>query len=625
MIRTNIRHHPSSNHTKPSDLESIFCRSELARDGVRSDANLSTDKSHRGQARSYRMTFKTGRQLVSSALLMLCALTTHAVVAAEPPFSRPEQSAIASPHPQATAAGREIMVAGGNAFDAAVAISATLAVVEPYGSGLGGGGFFLLRQSGQPASYVFLDAREKAPLKATYDLYRRNGKVQPALSLNGPLAAAIPGLPAALVELAERYGKLPLSISMAPAIRVAYQGFAVDRIYQQRATARLSALRDDPESARLFLRNGEVPALDEVIKQPELAATLNRLADRGRDGFYNGLTAQSMVHEVRVAGGIWSPEDLDQYQIATRTPLRHPLDGQRELISAPPPSAGGVALAQSLTMLQQLPWRESDKVQRAHYVLEVLRRAYRDRGLLGDPDFVANPLSHLLNREYLAQLAGSISPEQATPSKSLPPAPPWREGEHTTHFAVLDNDGNAVAATLSVNLPFGSAFTVPGTGVVLNDEMDDFAADPHGSNAYGLAGSQANSIAAGKRPLSSMSPSFIESPEEFAAFGTPGGSRIPSMVLLSMLQYLDGQPVASWPAVARYHHQYLPDVVEHEPDAFTPDEMSQLQARGYQFKEVPKGYGNQQVLFWNKSGKKVEAASDPRGLGESQSFNPRLR
>jgi gamma-glutamyltranspeptidase/glutathione hydrolase len=560
-----------------------------------------------------------------SVLLLLCTVATQISVAAETPFPRPQQSAIASPHPQATAAGREILVAGGNAFDAAVAVSATLAVVEPYGSGLGGGGFFLLRQSGAQTGYVFLDAREKAPIKATYDLYRRDGKVQTALSLNGPLAAAIPGLPAALVELAERYGKLPLSISMAPAIRLAYQGFPVDRIYQQRATARLTALRDDPESARLFLRGGEVPALGTLIPQPELAVTLNRLANNGRAGFYSGLTAQSMVHGVRAAGGIWKPEDLYQYQIATRAPLRFRLDDQRELISAPPPSAGGVALAQSLMMLQQLPWREADKVQRAHYVLEVLRRAYRDRGLLGDPDFVANPLNHVLDREYLVHLAGSIAPHEATPSASLEPAPPWREGEHTTHFAILDNDGNAVAATLSVNLPFGAAFTVPGTGVVLNDEMDDFAADPQGSNAYGLAGSQANSIAAGKRPLSSMSPSFLESPNEFAAFGTPGGSRIPSMVLLSMLEYLDGQPIASWPAVPRYHHQYLPDVVEHESDAFSQDEMTQLQSRGYRLKEVPRGYGNQQVLLWDKTGKHVEAASDPRGLGVPETFDPKVR
>lgn len=551
------------------------------------------------------------------ALLLLCALAAQA--------KAPQQAAIASPHPQATAAGREILFIGGNAFDAAVAVSAALAVVEPYASGLGGGGFFLLRQSAEPIRYQFLDARERAPLQANQNMYRRDGKVQPTLSLNGPLAAAIPGLPAALVELAEHYGKLPLKTSLAPAIRLAYQGFAVDPVYRERAGWRLSALRDDPESARLFLRHGDIPALGEIIKQPELGLTLDRLADKGRAGFYEGLTGQTLVNGVRSAGGIWTDDDLQRYRVVARTPLRFPLADNRELISAPPPSAGGIALAQSLTMLQQLPWREADKVQRAHYVVEVLRRAYRDRGLLGDPDFVSNPLAHVLDRDYLKQLVSSIDPRDATPSASLPPAPKWREGDHTTHFAILDLDGNAVATTLSVNLPFGSAFSVPGTGVILNNEMDDFAADPQGSNAYGLAGSLANAIAAGKRPLSSMSPSFIESPTEFSAFGTPGGSRIPSMVLLSVLQYLDGQPVATWPAVPRYHHQYLPDVIEYEPDAFSPKQLTELQARGYSLKDTKRAYGNQQVLFWNKDNAKVEAASDPRGLGIPAVFDPTVR
>lgn len=551
------------------------------------------------------------------AVLLLCALAAQA--------KAPQQAAIASPHPQATAAGREILFIGGNAFDAAVAVSAALAVVEPYASGLGGGGFFLLRQSAEPIRYQFLDARERAPLQANRNMYRRDGKVQPTLSLNGPLAAAIPGLPAALVELAEHYGKLPLKTSLAPAIRLAYQGFAVDPVYRERAGWRLSALRDDPESARLFLRHGDIPALGEIIKQPELGLTLDRLADKGRAGFYEGLTGQALVNGVRSAGGIWTDDDLQRYRVVARAPLRFPLADNRELISAPPPSAGGIALAQSLTMLQQLPWREADKVQRAHYVVEVLRRAYRDRGLLGDPDFVSNPLAHVHDRDYLKQLVSSIDPRDATPSASLPPAPKWREGDHTTHFAILDSDGNAVAATLSVNLPFGSAFSVPGTGVILNNEMDDFAADPQGSNAYGLAGSQANAIAAGKRPLSSMSPSFIESPTEFSAFGTPGGSRIPSMVLLSILQYLDGQPVATWPAVPRYHHQYLPDVIEYEPDAFSPEQLTELQARGYSLKDTKRAYGNQQVLFWNKDNAKVEAASDPRGLGIPAVFDPTVR
>ncbi|MDD2049505.1 gamma-glutamyltransferase [Pseudomonas putida] len=535
----------------------------------------------------------------------------------------PGRAAIASPHAEATAAAREILEQGGNAFDAAIAVSAALAVVEPYGSGLGGGGFFLLREGDTPARYAFIDARERAPGKASEAMYLKDGKVQPGLSINGPLAAAIPGLPAALADLAAQYGKLPLKNTLAPAIRLANQGFAVDRIYRDRAQMRLSALRDDPESARLFLQNGEVPALGTQIRQPELAITLERLANQGREGFYAGPTAQAMVQGVQAAGGIWSLDDLANYRTAKREPLRYQLADQRELISAPPPSAGGVALAQSLAMLQRLPWQSAEPVQRSHYVLEVLRRAYRDRGLLGDPDYVANPLPQLLARNYLTRLADSIDVHQATPSSSLPPAPAWREGDHTTHFAVIDADGNAVAATLSVNLPFGAAFSAPGTGVVLNNEMDDFAADPRGSNSYGLAGSQANAVAAGKRPLSSMSPSFIESPTQFAAFGTPGGSRIPSMVLLSMLGFLEGKPVANWPAVPRYHHQYLPDVVEHEPGAFSAEQQRELQARGYTLKDLGRTYGNQQVLYWDKSRQTLEAASDPRGVGAADVLSPR--
>jgi len=549
-------------------------------------------------------------QALLSAFLLFCALAAQA--------KAPGQAAVASAHPAATVAGLETLAAGGNAFDAAVAISAALAVVEPYGSGLGGGGFFLLREAGEQPAYRFLDARERAPLAAHADLYRRDGKPQPELSLNGALAAAIPGLPAALVELAEHHGRLPLADSLAPAIRLARDGFSIDRVYRERAKWRLAALRDDAESARIFLSEGEVPEELSLLRQPELATTLERLARYGRIGFYGGQTAERLVNGVRAAGGIWTLKDLTQYEVVERVPLRFTLAEGRALVSAPPPSAGGIALAQSLAMLQQLPWRQADKLQRSHYVVETLRRAYRDRSLLGDPDYVAVPSAKLLDANYLKRLAADIDPVKATPSASLPPAPAWREGDHTTHLTVLDAAGNAVAATLSINLPFGAAFTVPGTGVLLNDEMDDFAADTQGANAYGLSGSQANAIAAGKRPLSSMSPTFIESPTEFAAFGTPGGSRIPSMVLLAILQYLDGQPVANWPAAPRYHHQYLPDLLEYEPGAFSADELATLKSRGHDLKDVGRAYGNQQVLYWNKSRATVEAASDPRGIGQAQ-------
>lgn len=556
------------------------------------------------------------RTLVAACGLSLLSLAAHAD-SFRGDAHAPQQAAVATPHPAATVAGLETLANGGNAFDAAAAIAAALAVAEPYGSGLGGGGFFLLRQAGAQPTYRFLDARERAPKAAYADMYRRNGKVDPRLSVDGPLAAAIPGLPAALVELSGRYGRKPLADNLVPAIRLAVDGVSVDRIYRDRAAMRLEAMRKDPETARIFLDKGAIPDEWNLLRQPQLARTLERLGRYGRIGFYEGETADKLLTGVRAGGGIWSAADLRDYRVIERRPLEVKLANGRELISAPPPSAGGVALAQSLQMLEQLPWQKAEPVQRAHYVLEVLRRAYRDRGLLGDPDFVANPLPSLLAPDYLKRLAAGIDPRRATPSSALPEAPAWREGDHTTHFAVIDAQGNAVAATLSVNLPFGAAFTVPGTGVVLNNEMDDFAADTQGANSYGLAGSQANAVAPGKRPLSSMSPSFLESPTDFAAFGTPGGSRIPSMVLISMLQYFDGRPVGQWVAAPRYHHQYKPDVVEYEPRAFSDAEAAELRRRGYQLKRLERSYGNQQVLYWDKRSGRVDAASDPRGIGYS--------
>lgn len=555
-----------------------------------------------------------GLPRIFGALPLVCVCTLPPANALE----QPRQAAIASPNPLAGAAGREVMVAGGNAFDAAIAISATLAVVEPYSTSLGGGGFFLLRQHGDPAQYQFLDAREKAPLKASPKMFRRRGVVQPDLSLNGPLASGVPGLPAALVELAEHYGKLPLSITLAPAIRLAYQGFPVDHIYRERAHWRLFALRNDPESARLFLRDNNVPELGELIQQPELARTLDRMACRGWSGFYGGLTGQALVNGVRSAGGVWGYADLEGYEVIPRQPLRMALDQQRELISAPPPSIGGVVLAQSLGMLQRIPWRDADHVGRAHLVAEVLRRAYRDRNELGDPGSISNPLRALLAPAYLAQQAAGIDQRHAMPGRN-PPAAYWHEGDQAAHFAVLDTEGNAVAGTLSVNLPFGAAFTVPGTGLLLNNVMNNFAADSQGSATT----NRHNLIEPGKRPLSNMSPSFIEGPHDLAAFGTGGGSRVPGTVLLAMLQYLDGEPITHWAAAPRFHPSYMPDVLKFEPGAFTEDEQRELQTIGHALKQTNRAYGNQQVLLWQKDSSHVEAASDPRGLGVSETFDPK--
>ena len=501
------------------------------------------------------------------------------VATAEQP---PQQAYVSSAHPLASAAGITVLKQGGNAVDAAIAVTAALAVVEPYGSGLGGGGFYLLRRAAKTADYHFLDARERAPLAADADLYRVDGVIDPLLSLNGALAAAIPGIPAALDALTQQHARLPLASNLAPAIALARDGFAIDAVYQERASWRLAALQNNPESARIFLQQQQIPKLGWTLRQPDLAATLTMLATQGGQSFYQGAFAQTLVDAVQHAGGIWSLQDLSQYHVEWRAPLLVPLAQQRQLITAPPPSAGGIAIAQSLLMLQRLPWQQAEPAQRAHYITEVLRRAYRDRGLLGDPDFVSNPTQALLERAHIVELADSIKVDQATPSASLAPSPALHEGDHTTHFAVLDQEGNAVAATLSLNMMFGAAFTVPGTGVLLNDEMDDFAADLEGSNAYGLTGSAANKIQAGKRPLSSMSPSFIEGPNDFSAFGTPGGSRIPSMNVLAMLEYLDGQAPQQWVASARIHHQYLPDVLGFEPGALTAAQQQRLMKKGHE-------------------------------------------
>ncbi len=531
----------------------------------------------------------------------------------------PEHGYVSSAHPLASAAGLSILKQGGNAIDAAIAVTAALAVVEPYGSGLGGGGFYLLRRAGKSADYHFLDARERAPLAAHSDLYRVDGVVDPKLSLDGALAAAIPGIPAALEALTQGHARLPLADNLAPAIALARDGFAIDAVYQERAGWRLAALQKDAESARLFLDQQTIPEQGWILRQPELAATLSLLAQHGQKGFYRGAFAEKLVNAVQAAGGIWSLDDLAHYRVQWRAPLIVPLAQQRQLITAPPPSAGGIAIAQSLLMLQRLPWQQAEPAQRAHYIAEVLRRAYRDRGLLGDPDFVDNPIQALLARQHIIEMTASISVDHATPSASLAPSAELQEGDHTTHFAVLDQQGNAVAATLSLNMMFGAAFTVPGTGVLLNDEMDDFAADLEGSNAYGLTGSVANQIQAGKRPLSSMSPSFLEGPHDFSAFGTPGGSRIPSMNVLAMLEYLDGKAPAQWVASPRIHHQYLPDILGFEPGTLTLQQQQRLEKKGHTLQELTRNYGNQQVLWWHKQSGQSAGASDPRGHGVSLS------
>jgi gamma-glutamyltranspeptidase/glutathione hydrolase len=532
----------------------------------------------------------------------------------------PGRNAVASAHPIATEAGLQIMADGGNAFDAAIAVAATLAVVEPYSSGIGGGGFFLLRQPGNPDQpYRFIDARETAPGKAGRDLYRdANGEVQRDPAINGPLAAGIPGIPAALVHLASHYGRLPLAQSLAPAIDAAEQGFTSSEHYRTLVGYRLDAMQRDTETARLFLRNNQAPEVGTLITQPELAATLRAIASNGRDGFYRGPVAERLLSGVQAAGGVWQQQDLDNYRVIERSPIRF-VSGGYQVISAPLPSAGGIALAGILQALPALPASANGSIQQTHQLVELMRRTYRDRAmLLGDNDFVPVPVAELTSKAYAVAMARDIDPERATPSSALGPLRDFHEGTNTTHFSLMDADGNAVSATLSINLPFGAAFTPPGTGVLLNNEMDDFAADPSGSNAYGLAGSEANAIAPGKRPLSSMTPTMLENDRQLALLGTPGGSRIITMVLLGALEAMHGEPVERWVSRPRFHHQYLPDHIQVEDSAFNAQQRKALEAMGHRIEPVGRDYGNMHAVSWNKADNSVSAASDPRGIGSAE-------
>ena len=534
------------------------------------------------------------------------------------PAKNPRLSgAIASAHPLATRAGMDILANGGNAFDAAIAVAASLGVVEPYSAGLGGGGFWLIYNA-KKDQYRFIDAREKAPLAAHRDYFLdEDGKVDRDKAINGPTAAAIPGQPAAFAHIAKNYGKLPLSRTLAAAIKQAQQGFPVDEVYRELAGWRLQTLQRYPGSAGIFLDNGNIPAAGYVIRQPQLATTLQRIAEQGFNGFYHGATAQQLVNSVRSHGGNWSLQDLAEYQVVERQPI-HVQYGRTEIISAPPPSSGGVALVEMLNMINYFNWRPLDNVRQTHLFTEVMRRAYKDRAeYLGDPDFVDVPLTELMAEQRAEHWISSINMNQATPSLSLNGPKNIKEGFHTTHFSVLDKDGNMVSATLSINLPFGSAFVADGTGVVLNNEMDDFSAKPSAPNAYGLTGNEANAIAPGKRPLSSMTPTIVNSPDSTAIIGTPGGSRIISMVFLGVLEHLQKKPVTDWVSRQRFHHQYLPDVLQYEPGAFSDEEKEALQSLGHTLREVGYNYGNMQAIRWDKKSGRVTAAADPRGIGEA--------
>ena len=548
-------------------------------------------------------------RMMRAAMLVVACCATSALAADTVAPLRP---AIATSNAQATDAGMEVLAAGGNAFDAAVAVSAMLGLVEPESSGIGGGGFFLLHLASENR-VVFVDARERAPLASSADMFLdKDRNPIPKGSIDGPLAAAIPGLPAGLVHISRKYGRLPLARSLAPAIRLAREGWTFSRKNAEMMAWRVQALSNDPGSAGVFLPGGQVPKVGQKMFNPDYARTLELLAAHGEKGFYAGRYASQLVAGVRAGGGIWSETDLASYQVVEREPLRIQHRGF-EIITAPPPSSGGIALAEVLNILDGYRYTDLQPFQRTHLTIESMRRAYRDRAIyLGDPDFVEVPVAMLMSADYAAGLRASIHPHRATPSDLLPGVGESIERDDTTHFSLLDTDGNLVAVTQTVNLPYGNAFVVPGTGFLLNNEMDDFSIKTGVPNAFGLVGQDANAIAPGKRPLSSMSPSFVISDERVGILGTPGGSRIISMVLLGILHLMDGGGAQSTADLPRIHHQYLPDVVSIEEGALSVEAQADLRERGYQLETGRDTWGNMQVVVWNRLTGAVEAGADGR-------------
>lgn len=541
-------------------------------------------------------------------------------------FANPLQSnqtppgyAIATADPHATRAAMEMFKQGGNAFDAAVAVSAALAVAEPYHSGIGGGGFWMLYIAKQNRTFI-IDGRETAPLAASSTMYLNlDGSVNRDKALNGPLSAGIPGQVAAMAYIAEHFGRLGLAKNLQPAIELARDGFEVNQDYLTyiNYNERYKVLQRYPASAKQFLIDNKVPRLGQLIKQPDLATTLQTIAKQGHDGFYLGPVAKKLVSAVQKNGGLWTEKDLQEYQLKFRKPLIGRFNDMR-LITMPPPSAGGIALITMFNILDKYSLQSFTDSQRLHYLIEAMRLAFWDRAkYLGDPDFIRIPVNALISSTHANHLRSFIKPNQATPSSELPKQPIFADSsDNTTHFSIIDQEGNIVSATLSVNYLFGSGFVAEGTGVLLNDEMDDFTAKVGAKNVFGLEDGQANIIEPGKRPLSSMSPSIIVTKDKVAVIGSPGGSRIITIILLGILDFLNGHDPSSWVSVPRIHHQYLPDKVFHEPSAITLSQQQQLKDMGYQL-EQRTPWGDMQAVLWDKKTNRLYAASDPRHHGHS--------
>jgi gamma-glutamyltranspeptidase / glutathione hydrolase len=517
----------------------------------------------------------------------------------------------------ATNGGMEMLKRGGNAVDAAVATAFALAVVDQASSGLGGGGFMLIYEAKEHRAHA-LDFRETAPEAARAEQYTRNGTPARDLSITGALAVAVPGEVAGLVQASKRFGTLPLQVLLAPAIRYATEGFPLDAALRYAIERQKGAMKKFPELGRVYMPKGDVPAEGEIISQPELGNTLKVIASQGADSFYQGWVGETIADTIKKNGGVLTADDLKNYRPIWREPLLGSYR-RRTVITMPPPSSGGVAILEMLNVLEghQLNRIPHNSATYLHLVAEVLKYAFADRAqYLGDPEFVNAPIAKLTSKEYAAWIRGRISPVKTQTAKFYGLTNYKPELGGTTHFSVIDRNGNAVACTMSVNTRFGSKLLVAKTGIVLNNEMDDFAIHPSG-NVYGLVGNKANSLQPKKRPLSSMSPTIIlrgDRPELIV--GGAGGPRIISATLQTILNVIDYQMAVDKAVDApRIHHQWVPERLDVEP-GIPRETRDSLERRGHALREIS-SIGVVQAIV-SKRGK-VNGAADPRKVERARS------
>ena len=523
------------------------------------------------------------KSLIATSLAFSCLSAYAASVA---PVAAENGMVVTAQH-LASHVGVDVLKNGGNAVDAAVAVGYALAVVYPAAGNLGGGGFMTIQLA--DGRKTFLDFREKAPLKATADMYLdKDGNVVPELSTRGHLAVGVPGTVSGMELALQKYGRKPRKEIIAPAIKLAEDGFVLEQGDLEMLEYATDMFKKDMrDSGAIFLSNGEPMQVGQKLVQKDLSKTLREISEKGADGFYKGWVADAIVTSSQANKGIISQADLDNYKTRELAPIECDYRGYH-VVSAPPPSSGGVVICQIMNILEGYPMKDLGyhSAQGMHYQIEAMRHAYVDRNsFLGDPDFVKNPIAHLLDKNYATKLRAAIAPQKAAVSSELKPGVAPHEGSNTTHYSIVDKWGNAVSVTYTLNDWFGAGVMASKTGVMLNDEMDDFTSKVGVPNMYGLVQGEANAIAPGKAPLSSMSPTIVTKDGKVVmVVGTPGGSRIITATLLTMLNVIDyGMTIQEAVDAPRFHQQWLPEETNLETFTTSPDTVKMLESWGHKF------------------------------------------